>query len=119
MIIADSQGNIACEIGVSGVSTTQVNLKNNDDNAYGVSIVPKQNMTSDIVVSLPQNSGTLARLEDLGEDTGSQHFEYIITEDNTVTITKVKQDTAGQLTLPNSIEGRPVTKIGDRALYEC
>ena len=50
-----------------------------------------------------------ASLDDLG----------YTTTDGEVTITNCNQAAAGELVIPDTIEGNPVTRIGDFAFYEC
>ena len=46
------------------------------------------------------------------------YFTYEI-DNGEATITKVKSSIKGSVTIPSSLGGYPVTKIGDKAFYEC
>ena len=41
------------------------------------------------------------------------------TTDGEVTITDCKQSATGELVIPSTLDGNPVTGIGDGALFEC
>ena len=48
----------------------------------------------------------------------SEDYEYIILDDGTLEITKFKGDIINELVIPNSIEGKVVTSIGDSAFED-
>ena len=45
-------------------------------------------------------------------------YQYTVNDDNTVTITKYK-GTDAEITIPSSINGKKVTKIGNSAFFDC
>ena len=44
---------------------------------------------------------------------------YYVIEGDTVTITNCNKKASGELIIPANIEGKPVTKIGEEAFYQC
>lgn len=48
-----------------------------------------------------------------------ESLTYKVTEAGTVTITFCRQDVDGEVVIPETLEGKPVTKIGSDAFYNC
>ena len=46
-------------------------------------------------------------------------YTYTVTAQETVTITDVSEDTVGTITVPDTINGKPVTSIGNSAFSDC